>query len=57
MVILNLDDDESDLELARFAERLKGAKAARDVLNDKMIDLDDELELAPRSALVIDIMH
>ena len=57
MVILNLDDDEIDLELARFAERLNGAKQARDILGEATIDLDDELELAPRSALVLDIMH
>ncbi|RZV37515.1 MAG: alpha-amlyase [Chromatiales bacterium] len=57
MVVFNLDDDEIDLELARFAERLRGATRARDVLADTMVELDDELELAPRSALLLEIRH
>ena len=57
MVIINLDEDEVDLGLERFAERLQGAQEARDVLNDKTFDLDDEIELAPRSALLLEITH
>ena len=57
MVVFNLDDDEIDLELARFAERLRGATRARDALADAMVKLDDELELAPRSALLLEILH
>jgi glycosidase len=57
MVIINLDEDEVDLGLERFAERLQGAQEARDVMNDKTFDLDDEIELAPRSALLLEIAH
>ena len=57
MVVFNLDDDEVNLDLARFAERLQGATAAHDVLRDTSIELDDELELAPRSALLLEIAH
>jgi glycosidase len=57
MVVFNLDDDEADLDLARFAERLRGATQAHDVLGDTVVKLGDELELAPRSALLLEIMH
>ena len=57
MVVFNLDDDEIDLELARFAERLQGATRAHDVLGDTAVELGDTLELAPRSALLLEISH
>ncbi|NNL63604.1 MAG: glycoside hydrolase family 13 protein [Woeseiaceae bacterium] len=57
MVVFNLDEDEAGLDLGRFAERLQGATDARDILGDASIELDDELELAPRSALLLQILH
>jgi len=57
MVVFNLDDDEVNLDLARFAERLQGASEARDVLADTTVRLGNELELAPRSALLLEIAH
>ena len=57
MVVFNLDDDAVDLDLARFAERLQGATDAHDVLADSRVSLGDELELAPRSVLLLEIMH
>ena len=57
MVVFNLDDDEIDLELARFAERLQGATRAHDVLGGTAVELGDTLELAPRSALLLEISH
>ena len=57
MVVFNLDDDEVELDLARFAERLQGATRAHDVLGDASIELGSELELAPRSALLLEITH
>jgi glycosidase len=57
MVIYNLDEDEVDLDLERFAERLQGATEAHDVMGNETIELDDEIELAPRSALLLEIVH
>jgi glycosidase len=57
MVIFNLDDDKIDFGLGRFAERLRGATRATNVLEDSVIDLPGSLELAPRSVLVLDIDH
>ena len=57
MVILNLDDDEVDLDMARFAERLRGARRATSVLDDAIVDIEDSLELPPRTALLLDIDH
>ena len=57
MVILNLDDDEVDLDMTRFAERLRGARRATSVLDDAIVDIEESLELPPRSALLLDIDH
>ena len=57
MVILNLDDDEIDLDMARFAERLQGSTRATSILDESTIDLSEPVELEPRSALLLDIDH
>jgi len=57
MIILNLDDDKVDLDMARFAERLRGATRASSVLDESIVDIEDVLELPPRSALLLDIDH
>ena len=57
MVIFNLDDDEVDLDMARFAERLRGATRATRILDETSVDISEYLELPPRSALLLDIDH
>jgi glycosidase len=57
MAVFNLNDDDVDLGLERFAERLLGAAQAHDVLADRTVELGEELELAPRSALLLEITH
>ena len=57
MVILNHGEDEVDLDLARFTERLHDATEAHDVLDDARIELNDRLKLAPRSARLLEITH
>ena len=57
MVIFNRGEDEFDLDLARFTERLNDATKAHDVLNDERIELNDRLKLAPRSARLLEITH
>ncbi len=55
MVILNLDSDDVDLDMARFAERLEGATRATDILEGSELDIGNEIELQPRSVLLLDI--
>ena len=57
MVILNHGEDEVDLDLTRFTERLNNATEAHDVLDDERIELNDKLKLAPRSARLLEITH
>jgi len=57
MVIFNLDKDDVDVDLGRFAERLRGATRAINILDDSEVDLTDSLELGPRSVLLLDIDH
>ncbi len=55
MVVLNHGEDDVDLGLARFAERLQGATRARNVLDDKVVKLRKRIKVPARSALVLDI--
>ncbi len=55
MVALNKGTASVRLDLARFRECLPRGVSARDVLAGTQLTLLDELELAPRSALVLDI--
>ncbi len=55
MVVLNQGEDEVDLDLARFAERLQSATRARNVLDDKIIKLRKRIKVPARAALVLDI--
>ena len=55
MVALNKGTEPARLDLARFREQLPRGATARDVIADTGVTLLDELWLAPRSALVLDI--
>ncbi len=55
MVVLNHGEDDVDLGLARFAERLQGATRARNILDDKVVRLRKRIKVPARSALVLDI--
>ena len=57
MVIFNLGEDEVDVDLERFDERLQGATRARNVLDDDTLDLRDSVELGERSVLLLEIDH
>ena len=57
MAIFNLDDDEVELDMARFAERLKGATRATSILDETTVNIANSLELQPRSALLLGIDH
>ena len=55
MVMFNLGDDDTDVDMARFAERLQGATRATNVLDGSELDIAREIELEPRSVLLLDI--
>ena len=55
MVIFNLGEDAASVDTARFAERLGDAKSAVDVISGKAIELDESMELAPRSVMLLEI--
>jgi glycosidase len=57
MVIFNRGSGAIEVDMARFAERLRGATRATNVLDDEPVDLAGPLELSPRSVLLLDIDH
>ena len=57
MVIFNRGSGAIEVDMARFAERLRGATRATNVLDDEPVDLTGPLELSPRSVLLLDIDH
>lgn len=57
MVLLNKNATPIDLPMTRFAERLRGATEARDVLGGGTVSLSEPVTLAPRSGLVLELRH
>ncbi len=55
MVVLNRDEQPVSLETGRFAERIGSATHATSVLDGNRYDISDAIELAPRSALILQI--
>jgi glycosidase len=55
MVALNKNTASVALELDRFAERLQGFRAARDVISGAELTLGETLELPPRSVRVLEL--
>jgi len=55
MVILNKNKTAKNLKLKRFSEMLKGHSTAHEVIADKTVTIGDNLTLAPRSAMILDI--
>lgn len=55
MVVLSKATTPVRLDLARFRESLRRGAVGREILTDTSVTLEDSLEVAPRSAMVIDI--
>jgi glycosidase len=55
MVVLNKGRARSQLDLSRFGEALRPGDIGRDIFTGQRIALTEQLALAPRSALVLDI--
>jgi glycosidase len=55
MVVLNKNAEDTELDLSRFSERLKGYQKALDVISGKTIQLGNTLKLPARSVLVLEL--
>lgn len=57
MVILNKNNESQQLDLTRFADRLKNASSGINVLTQSQVDLQQPLALSGRSATVIHLHY
>lgn len=57
MVILNKNNDSQQLDLTRFADRLKNARDAVNVLTQTKVDIKNPLALSGKSATVIQLHY
>jgi len=55
MVVLNKNQDTSQLKLDRFEERLTGFSRATNVLDGSSVSLDGDLNIPARSAMVLEL--
>ena len=52
MVLFNNNDDSKTLNMDRFAENVKNYKTGKDVITDQIMDVTQEITLAPKSVLI-----
>lgn len=55
MVVLNNSEEEKTLSLNRFTEGLHGATSGTDIISEEKITLQNSMQLAPRTALIIEL--
>jgi len=55
MIILNKNTDDTLLKLSRFGELIKSKKTGTDVLSRKEFDLQGNIKLPPKAALVLEL--
>ncbi|MDD2952684.1 MAG: glycoside hydrolase family 13 protein [Parabacteroides sp.] len=55
LILMNGSDKEVSLPLARYAEVLRGKTSGKDILTGKVIPLGDELEMAAKGILVLEM--
>jgi glycosidase len=55
MVVINKNEEQTELGLERFAERIDGITRARDVLNGQDFELSGKMVLPARSVQVLDL--
>ena len=55
MVVFNKDTEAVELDMYRFDEILGDAREATDVITGRTFDIESEIELAPRSVMVLEI--
>ena len=55
LILMNGSDKEVNLPLARYAEVLRGNTFGKEILSGMEIPLGDELSLAPKGILVLEM--
>ncbi len=53
MVVINNSEEKRELDLSRFSEGLAGAKSGNDIVSKNEVSLEDSLEVAGKSSMVI----
>jgi glycosidase len=55
MIIFNKNQNETTIDLSRYAEMLKGKTIGTDVLDGKVISLDNKIQVAKNGATILDL--
>ena len=55
MIVLNNNKETTKLSTKRFAENIQKHTKAKDILTDKIIDISSEIELEPKSVLILEL--
>jgi glycosidase len=55
MVVMNKNDEEKELDMARFHECLLDAKEAKDILGGKLVDITSKISLAGKKAYIFEL--
>jgi hypothetical protein len=55
MIVLNNSKESTKLSTKRFAENIQKHTTAKDILTDKIINISTEIELEPKSVLILEL--
>ena len=55
MVLLNNSHSEKNIDLSRFVEATSSYHSAKDIMTGKSIDLNGDIQCAPRSAMILEL--
>ena len=55
MVVINNNPEAQTLDLERFSEGLAGATAAKNVISEEQVELENELEISGKSSLILEL--
>ena len=55
MVVINNNLEDQELDLARYAEGLKGLSSGKDIISEKQIDLSKSLKIKGKTSLIIEL--
>jgi predicted GTPase len=55
MVIINNNSDKQTLKINRFKESIQNLKSGKEVLSGKHFDLNNDIEIEGKSALILEL--
>ena len=55
MVVLNKNEEEQKLGIERFSEMLKGISKGKDVISDRVLNLNEALYVPAKTALILEL--